>query len=59
MSGDDVICLTMPEIKGGIVRSHLIGFLAQKRKLLVNGFLSADKDERTVRGVPRRRLAYI
>src|SRR5712691_3146605 len=48
MKGDDVICLTMPEIKGGIVRSHLIGSLAQKRKLLVSGPLSADRDERTV-----------
>ena len=49
MSGDDLTCLTMPEIKGGIVRSHLVGSLAQKRKLLVSGPLSADKDERTVR----------
>jgi DGQHR domain-containing protein len=49
MKGDDVICLTMPEIKGGIVRSHLIGSLAQKRKLFVNGPLSADRDERTVK----------
>ena len=49
MTGDDITCLTMPEIKGGIVRSHLVGSLAQKRKLLINGPLSADKDERTVR----------
>src|SRR5262245_14397700 len=49
MKGDDVICLTMPEIKGGIVRSHLIGSLAQKRKLLVSGPLSAERDERTVK----------
>ena len=48
MKGDDVICLTMPEIKGGIVRSRLIGSLAQKRKLIVSGPLSADRDERTV-----------
>ena len=48
MKGDDVICLTMPEIKGGIVRSHLIGSLAQKRKSLVSGPLSADRDQRTV-----------
>jgi DGQHR domain-containing protein len=48
MKGDDVICLTMPEIKGGIVRSHLIGGLAQKRKMYVSGPLSAASDERTV-----------
>ena len=30
MTGDDMMCLTMPEIKGGIVRSRLIGWLAQK-----------------------------
>jgi len=49
MKGDDIICLTMPEVKGGVVRSHLVGFLAQKRRLLVNGPLCADSDERTVR----------
>jgi DNA sulfur modification protein DndB len=48
MKGDETTCLTMPEIKGGIVRSHLIGSLAQKRRLLVNGPLSADKDDKTV-----------
>jgi hypothetical protein len=37
------------QIKGGIVRSHLVGSLAQKRKLLVSGPLSADRDERTVK----------
>jgi DNA sulfur modification protein DndB len=49
MQGDDVMCLTMPEIKGGLVRSHLIGSLAQKRKQLVSGPLSSDSDERTVK----------
>ena len=49
MKGDDLTCLTMPEVKGGIVRSHLVGSLAQKRKLLVSGPLSAEKDEGTVR----------
>lgn len=49
MQSDDAMCLTMPEVKGGIVRSHLIGALAQKRKMLVSGPLSADNDERTVR----------
>jgi DNA sulfur modification protein DndB len=48
MKGDDSVCLTMPEIKGGVVRSHLIGRLAQKRKLAIGGPLSADTDERTV-----------
>jgi DGQHR domain-containing protein len=28
MKGDDIKCLTMPEMKGGIIRSHLIGLLA-------------------------------
>jgi DGQHR domain-containing protein len=48
MKRDDIICLTMTDIKGGIHRSHLIGALAQKRRLLVGGPLSADSDERTV-----------
>ena len=48
MTGDEVMCLTMPEMKGGIVRSHLIGSLAQKRKLLQSGPLSSDTDARTV-----------
>ena len=43
-----VACLTMPEIKGGIVRSHLIGKLAQKRKIYVGGPLAAETDERSV-----------
>src|SRR6185436_5539220 len=33
----------------GIVRSHLLGGLAQKRKMLVSGPLAADTDERTVK----------
>jgi DGQHR domain-containing protein len=49
MQGDDTTCLTMPEIKGGIIRSHLVGSLAQKRRVLVGGPLWADEDERTVR----------
>jgi len=49
MQGDDIVCLTMPEIKGGIVRSRLIGQLAQKRKMLISGPLSSDKDEGTVK----------
>jgi len=49
MQSDDVRCLTMPEIKGGLVRSHLIGSLAQKRKMLVSGPLAAENDERTVK----------
>jgi len=49
MKGDEIMCLTMPELKGGIVRSHLIGSLAQKRRMLVSGPLSADTDEKTVR----------
>lgn len=49
MQGDEVVCLTMPEIKGGIVRSRLIGSLAQKRKLMVNGPLTGESDEKTVR----------
>jgi DNA sulfur modification protein DndB len=49
MKGDDAVCLTMPEIKGGIVRSHLIGSLALKRKMLVSGPLSSDNDARTVK----------
>jgi len=49
MQGDDVMCLTMPELKGGIVRSHLIGSLAQKRKLLVDGPLTGDSDLATVK----------
>ena len=49
MKGDDLMCLTMPELKGGIIRSHLLGSLAQKRKLLVGGPLAADNDERTVK----------
>lgn len=48
MRADDVSCLTMPEIKGGIVRSHLIGKLAQKRKMYVSGPLASDTDERSV-----------
>lgn len=48
MKSDDAACLTMPEIKGGIVRSHLVGKLAQKRKMYVGGPLAADSDERTV-----------
>jgi len=48
MKGDDTVCLTMPEIKGGVIRSHLIGRLAQKRKLALGGPLSADTDGRTV-----------
>jgi len=49
MKGDNVMCLTMPELKGGIVRSRLIGGLAQKRKMLVNGPLSASTDHATVK----------
>jgi DGQHR domain-containing protein len=49
MKGDEITCLTMPELKGGIVRSHLIGGLAQKRKMFVNGPLAAANDEQTVR----------
>jgi DNA sulfur modification protein DndB len=49
MHGDDVVCLTMPELKGGIVRSHLVGSLAQRRKMLVSGPLSAESDQRTVK----------
>lgn len=49
MKGNDIVSLTMPEIKGGIVRSQLLGALAQKRKMLVSGPLAADTDERTVR----------
>jgi DNA sulfur modification protein DndB len=49
IQGDDVMCLTMPELKGGIVRSHLIGSLAQKRKLLVDGALTGDSDLATVK----------
>jgi DNA sulfur modification protein DndB len=49
MKGDDVTCLTMPELKGGIVRSHLIGTLAHKRKSLIPGPLSADNDQNTLR----------
>lgn len=49
IQGDDVMCLTMPEIKGGIVRSHLIGSLAQKRKLLVDGPLTGASDLATVK----------
>lgn len=49
MQSDDVCCLTMPEIKGGFVRSHLVGSLAHKRKMLVSGPLSAETDERTVK----------
>jgi DNA sulfur modification protein DndB len=48
MTADDTMCLTMPEMKGGVVRSHLIGLLAQKRKLFVSGPLAADTDEHTV-----------
>jgi DNA sulfur modification protein DndB len=48
MKRDDIICLTMTDIKGGIHRSHLVGSLAQRRKLLISGPLSADSDERTV-----------
>jgi DGQHR domain-containing protein len=48
MKGDDVSCLTMPELKGGIVRSHLIWSLAQKRRLLISGPLCAENDQRTV-----------
>jgi DNA sulfur modification protein DndB len=49
MKVDDVACLTMPEIKGGVIRSHLVGRLAQKRKLAVEGPLSDDTDEKTVK----------
>jgi DNA sulfur modification protein DndB len=49
IQGDEVMCLTMPELKGGIVRSHLIGSLAQKRKLLVDGPLTGDSDLATVK----------
>ena len=49
MKGDDVTSLTMPEMKGGIVRSHLIGSLAHKRRSLIHGPLSADNDHNTVR----------
>ena len=49
MKSDEIACLTMPELKGGIVRSHLIGTLAQKRKMLAPGPLAADTDEHTVR----------
>lgn len=49
IQGDDVMCLTMPELKGGIIRSHLIGSLAQRRKLLVDGPLTGDSDLATVK----------
>ena len=49
MKGDDVTCLTMPEMKGGIIRSHLLGTLAHKRKSLIHGPLTADNDQSTVR----------
>jgi DNA sulfur modification protein DndB len=49
MKGDDLMCLTMPELKGGLVRSHLIGSLAQKRKMLVAGPLAGATDQETVR----------
>ncbi len=49
MQSDDAMCLTMPEVKGGVVRSHLVGSLAQKRRMLISGPLSADTDERTVK----------
>ncbi len=49
IQGDDIMCLTMPELKGGIVRSHLIGNLAQKRKLLVDGPLTGSNDLTTVK----------
>jgi DNA sulfur modification protein DndB len=49
MKADDVICLPMPEIKGGIVRSRLIGELAQKRKKIIGGPLEAHTDEDTVK----------
>ncbi len=49
MAGNDSTCLTMPELKGGIVRSHLVGSLVQKRRLLAEGPLSSDTDERTVK----------
>jgi DNA sulfur modification protein DndB len=49
MKVDDSACLTMPEVKGGVIRSHLVGRLAQKRKLAIEGPLSADTDERTVK----------
>jgi len=49
IQGDEVMCLTMPELKGGIIRSHLIGSLAQKRKLFVSGPLTGDSDLATVK----------
>lgn len=59
MKGDDLTCLTMPEIKGGIVRSHLVGSLAQKRKLFVSGPLSAERDERTVQRAAQAINAFL
>jgi DNA sulfur modification protein DndB len=49
IQGDDIMCLTMPELKGGIVRSRLIGSLEQKRKMLVDGPLTAETDLATVK----------
>jgi DNA sulfur modification protein DndB len=49
MKLDDSACVTMPEVKGGVIRSHLVGRLAHKRKLAIEGPLSADTDERTVK----------
>jgi hypothetical protein len=59
MTGDDVICLTMPELKGGIVRSHLIGSLAQKRKALVDGPLSSQSDQLTVKRATKAVNAFL
>lgn len=49
MKADDVMSLTMPEIKGGVMRSHLLGSLALKRKVLMPGPLAAESDEQTVK----------
>jgi DGQHR domain-containing protein len=48
LKADDTTCLTVPEIKGGIVRSQLIGHLAQKRRMIMQGAFTGHDDSETV-----------
>jgi DNA sulfur modification protein DndB len=49
LNSTEAACLTIPEIKGGILRAHLVGKLENKRKVIVDGPLCGTTDEDTVR----------